>query len=457
MLLKQPGELVSREDLRKALWPNDTIVEFDHSINAAIQRLRDALGDSADNPRYVETLPRRGYRFIAAVEKDGDKETELATPPQVDTDLSGLTVGHFQRLEKIGRGGMGVVYRADDLKLGRKVALKFLPADSVTSPALLERFRREARTAAALSHPNICTIFGVEEHDSRPVIVMELVEGETLAARLERGALKLDQALALSLQIADALVEAHGKGVVHRDLKPANIMLGKSGAKVLDFGLAKIQRPVTAGEQTHTMTAQGMILGTVQYMSPEQAQGKDADARSDIFSFGLVLYEMITAKHAFEGSDPASILAAILERDAPALESEGLNRVVKACLAKEPADRFQTARDLKRAIEWSAAGDPLKPDARRPAGVRRGWVPWIAAAAVALAVVSAALVLKSREQPPVIGPALRFTIPPPPGVTLVASDLAISPDGTQLAFMGMTEGRRHVFIRDLVSQQTRRI
>src|SRR5580658_1366839 len=307
MLLERPGEVVLREEIRQRLWPNNTIVEFDHGINAAIQKLRDALGESADQQRYVETVARRGYRFLGEVEKVGDPQAEQVKPPlpAENGDLRKV-ISHYRILEKLGEGGMGVVYRAEDLKLGRTVAIKCLPCPAGELPqTILRRFETEARAASALNHPHICTIYGFEDFDGQPAIVMELVEGETLTARLQRGALKLDQALAWAIQIADAMAEAHGKGVVHRDLKPANIMIGKSGVKVLDFGLAKIERQVADQEHTHTLTAAGTLLGTVQYMSPEQAQGKEANARSDIFSFGVVFYEMLTGKRAFEGSDPA--------------------------------------------------------------------------------------------------------------------------------------------------------
>jgi Tol biopolymer transport system component/DNA-binding winged helix-turn-helix (wHTH) protein len=423
LLLEHPGEVVLREEIRRKLWPNGTVVEFDHSINTAIKQIRATLADSADEPRYIETVGRQGYRFIGQLDARDEPQTE---PPTPAVDPGAEAESHFRILRTLGEGAMGKVCLAEDLKLGRRVALKFLADDSGTaSPALLERFRREARAAAALSHPNICTVYGVEEHQGQPVIVMEFVDGETLAARLERGALKLDQALALAIQIAAALAEAHGKGVVHRDLKPANIMIGKSGAKVLDFGLAKIERRVAGEEQTRTMTAEGSILGTVQYMSPEQAQGKEVDARSDIFSFGLVLYEMIAGKPAFEGSNPASIIAAILEREAPALEPEGLNRVVRACLAKDPADRFQTARDLQRALEWSAPGDGAKalPVKRN----RRGTLVTL----LALPLLLAAGWLFFRSAGP--------KSPPPTLVQLtsyigVEKGPSFSPDGNQVAF-----------------------
>jgi Tol biopolymer transport system component/DNA-binding winged helix-turn-helix (wHTH) protein len=421
LLLEHPGAVVLREEIRGKLWPNGTIVEFDHSINTAIKQIRGVLGDSAENPGYVETVGRQGYRFIGQLDAQAGPQPEA---PAGDPD--GEAVSHFRILRTLGEGAMGKVCLAEDLKLGRQVALKFLADDSgATSPALLERFRREARAAAALSHPNICTVYGVEEHEGRPVIVMEFVEGETLAARLERGALKLDQALVLGMQIAGALAEAHRKGVVHRDLKPANIMIGKSSAKVLDFGLAKIERRGSDEEQAHTMTAEGTLLGTVQYMSPEQAQGKEADARSDIFSFGLVLYEMIAGKRAFEGSNAASIIAAILEREAPALEPEGLNRVVRACLAKDPADRFQTARDLQRALEWSVPGDgtaapPVKRDRRR-----------LIAAVFAPAFLAAAGWLLFRYTQPKSPPPSLVQLTSYEGYALYPS---FSPDGNQVAF-----------------------
>ncbi len=236
MLLEHPGEVVLREEIRMKLWPNDTIVEFDHSINAAVQKLRETLGESADKPRYVETVARRGYRFIGTIEAPGEP---LPEPPglgeqapdgdafSLDTsDLSGETFSGFRVIEKLGSGGMGVVYRAEDLKLGRQVALKFLPFPAAeVSPQLYERFQREARAASALNHPNICTIYGVEDFAGQPVIVMELVEGETLSARLAKGALPLDQTLSAAIQMTGALDTAHRKGIVHRDLKPANVML----------------------------------------------------------------------------------------------------------------------------------------------------------------------------------------------------------------------------------------
>jgi serine/threonine protein kinase len=275
-------------------------------------------------------------------------------------------------IEKLGSGGMGVIYRAEDLTLGRQVALKFLPLpSSEAGPQMLSRFRREARAASALNHPNICTIHSVEDFAGQPVIVMELVEGETLAERLARGPLLLEKALPLAVQMAGAMAEAHGKGIVHRDLKPANIMLTKAGVKVLDFGLAKVEGAVPSGEDPPSQA--GAILGSWHYMSPEQVQGKEADGRSDIFSFGCVLLEMLTGERAFPGDTAAGVMSAIL--------------------TKGPDERFQSVRDLAfrsgrafrrlrtsacAAVGWRAAttglanggGRDLRPDggSRRPVG-----------------------------------------------------------------------------------------
>ena len=233
---------------------------------------------------------------------------------------SGAKLGPYEILSPIGAGGMGEVYKARDTRLDRTVAIKVLPAHLADRAELRERFEREAKTIASLNHPHICTLFDIGHQDDIDFLVMEYIEGETLAQRLQRGALPIQQVLQYAIEIADALDKAHRKGITHRDLKPGNIMLTKSGTKLLDFGLAKLKQdvtPITPESQLMTMkggvTGEGTILGTLQYMAPEQVEAKDVDARTDIFAFGAVVYEMATGKKAFEGKSSASVMAAILK------------------------------------------------------------------------------------------------------------------------------------------------
>ncbi len=245
-LAERPGELVTRDQLQSILWPNETIVEFDHSINTAVKRIREALSDSADRPRYLETLPRRGYRFMADVDRIETPPPRLPVKPPIDwSDPLGKIVSHYRVLEVLGKGRMGIVYRAEDIRLGRSVALKFLPVDLESDAAALQRFEQEARMASALSHPNICTIYEVEAHEGRPFIAMELLEDETLRDRIVRkapgAALSAAELLDSGIAVADALEAAHTSGIIHRDIKPGNIFLTRRGeVKVLDFGLAKV-------------------------------------------------------------------------------------------------------------------------------------------------------------------------------------------------------------------------
>jgi len=425
MLLERPGEVVLREEIRQKLWPNNTVVEFDHSINAAIKRLRNALLESAEEPRFIETLAKRGYRFAGQVTEE-TKENAKELPriaseptPAVDTgDLSGKTFSNYRVFERLGSGGMGVVYRAEDLKLGRQVALKFLhlPEDELPD-SVTGRFEREARAAAALNHPHICTVHSVDHFAGQPVIVMELVEGETLESRLSRGLLPRDEAVALAIQIAGALADAHRKGIVHRDLKPANVMLTKSGVKVLDFGLAKMERPSVDGD--HSIHKPGLVMGTLRYMSPEQAEGRETDARTDIFSFGVVLYEMMT------GRCDARTIAPV---DPPALD-----RMVRRCLAKDPDQRWQSALDLKANLEWLAETEPAPTTfvgAMKPGIDRRGWLGWSVAAIATLGLAALAF-LQFREKPSSASP-VRFQIQSPENT---APLLKLSPDGRKLAFL----------------------
>src|SRR4030088_2949874 len=264
--------------------------------------------------------------------------------------LPGRRLGPYEILSAIGAGGMGEVYRARDTRLNRIVAIKVLPGHLTDRAELRERFEREARVVASLNHPHICTLFDIGHQDEIDYLVMEYLEGETLAQRLLKGALPLEHVLQYAIEISDALDKAHRKGVTHRDLKPGNIMLTKTGTKLLDFGLAKLKQEVAPANvqlsqlptASDPLTAHGTIVGTLQYMAPEQLEGKEVDARTDIFAFGGVAEEMPTGKRAFEGKSQASLIAAILEREPPPMSSlqpmtpPALDRTVKTCLAKDP-------------------------------------------------------------------------------------------------------------------------
>jgi eukaryotic-like serine/threonine-protein kinase len=280
--------------------------------------------------------------------------------------LPGTRLGPHEILAAIGKGGMGEVYRARDTRLDRIVAIKILPDHLADRADLRERFEREARTIASLNHPHICTIYDVGHQNGTDYLVMEYLEGETLAQRLQKGPPPPEQVLQYAIQIADALDKAHRKGITHRDLKPGNIMLTKGGAKLLDFGLAKLTQPPAVSDATvstlpkGSITGEGSIIGTLQYMAPEQLEGGEVDARTDIFAFGAVVYEMATGKKAFEGKSQASLIAKILETDPPPMSSlqpmtpPALERIVKSCLAKDPDERWQSAADLARDLKWIA-------------------------------------------------------------------------------------------------------
>src|SRR6202158_5727495 len=282
---------------------------------------------------------------------------------------SGTRLGPYEIQSPLGAGGMGEVYRAKDTRLERTVAIKILTQQLSNDPVRKQRFEREAKTISNLNHPHICVLHDVGSQDGMDYLVMECVEGETLAKRLEKGPMPLEQVLKFGGQIADALDKAHRSSVVHRDLKPGNIMLTPTGAKLLDFGLAKpaiaqasVATLTAAVTQTTPVTQEGAIVGTFQYMSPEQIEGKELDGRSDIFSFGAVLYEMLTGQRAFPGKSQLSVASAILEKEASPISSikpmtpPALDHAIKKCLAKVPDERWQSASDLASELKWIAEG-----------------------------------------------------------------------------------------------------
>ena len=470
MLLAHPGELVAREEIRHKLWPNDTIVEFDHSINAAIKRLRDALLDTADEPRYVETVARRGYRFIAGVEvvtpvPEPGIAAGMPPPPapviaparvtpataphearssesidESSSDLVGKMVTHYRVVARIGGGGMGVVYKAEDTHLGRMVALKFLPEELAHTPKSIERFRREAYAASALDHSNICSVYEIGEYEGQPFIVMQYLAGQTLKQMLGRHhprnsssagreteaqstrdsgehqsaikPLKVNEILDLGVQVADALDAAHSKGIVHRDIKPANIFITDRGqAKLLDFGLAKLvrdheaRREATSDSTTsdESLTSSGEVAGTVEYMSPEQVGAEELDGRTDLFSLGLVLYEMATGQRAFSGDSVGVVVNAILHRVPPSPRlfnpdvPPKFEEIVFRAIEKDRGLRYQTAsgmradlQRLKRDTESEQGGvQPVVRD-HRSVWKRR---PGVATGIASLALLAIAILL----------------------------------------------------------------
>ena len=362
---------------------------------------------------------------------------------------------------------MGEVYRARDTRLGRDVAIKVLPAHLSSSPEVRQRFEREAKTISALSHPHICALYDVGNQDGVEYLVMEYLEGETLASRLAKGPLPLEQTLRYGVEIADALDRAHRQGIVHRDLKPGNVMLTKSGVKLLDFGLAKLRQSESAPAASRLsalategapLTAQGSILGTLQYMAPEQVEAKEADARTDIFAFGATLYEMATGKKAFSGTSQASLITAIMSSEPAPISTlqpmspPALDRVVKKCLAKDPEDRWQNAADLGSELKWigepgSQAGLAASAAPRR--GARLLW----AVAALAVLIVVGAFLRPRRAEAPAAS-RMVLSILPPRGAAWT-DWFALSPDGRRLALVGSSEARMQIWLRRLDEEEAR--
>jgi serine/threonine protein kinase/Tol biopolymer transport system component len=480
ILLEQNGSLVSRDEIRRQLWPNDTVVEFDRSINAAVMKLRITLGDTADKPVFIETLARRGYRFLVRAQFDPKLQPENTVAPVKHGSLVGCKVLHYRILDVLGGGGMGLVYRGEDLHLNRPVALKFLPEEVAEDTNALRRLEREARTASSLNHPNICTIYQVEEFEGQPFIVMELLEGETLRTLIARQAgtnenkpsgLAIELMVDMALQITEGLQAAHQKGIIHRDIKPANIFLTTGRhVKILDFGLAKVSAPETDGMQNVpqnlglpaapgqmanapidlTLSRFGITMGTVGYMSPEQIRGEKLDFRTDLFSFGLILYEMVTGRRAFVGETLAEVQAAILHATpipVAQLNSSApdeLGHIINKCLEKDRNHRYQhvtQVRDDLLRLKQADSARILLPGTVAPSSVSKSkaWIkPWILGTACALAVISAVLVWLF----------LRPAVPAVESVTQITSDgepkFRLFTDGSRIYFAVGDPGARHI-------------
>jgi Tol biopolymer transport system component/tRNA A-37 threonylcarbamoyl transferase component Bud32 len=382
--------------------------------------------------------------------------------------LPGRRLGPYEILSAIGAGGMGEVYKARETRLDRIVAIKVLPTHLADRSELRERFEREARTIASLNHPHICTLHDIGQENGVDYLVMEYLEGETLAKRLLKGSLPMEQVLQYAIEIADALDKAHRKGVTHRDLKPGNIMLTKTGTKLLDFGLAKLRREIAPTNVALSdlptakdpLTAEGAIVGTLQYMAPEQLEGKEVDARTDIFAFGAVVYEMATRKRAFEGKSQASVIGAILKDEPPAISSfqpmtpPALDRVVKKCLRKDPDERWQNARDVTDELRWIAEGGSQATFAPTAAvkGIRvlRRRTLILGFGALLLLAAIASVATWNLKPAPSPQPVTRTVITLPPGQNL-SSTMALSPDGTHLAYVAIQSGTQQLYLRAMDS------
>ena len=392
----------------------------------------------------------------------------------------GHNLGPYEIIGQLGAGGMGEVYRARDTRLGRDVAIKVLPEHLSTDPELKQRLEREARAISALNHPNICTLHDIGSQDGVNFLVMEYLEGQTLAERLGKGPLPLDQVLKIGAEVAQALEKAHQQGIVHRDLKPANIMLTKAGAKLMDFGLAKPKLSIASQAvgsftpSTPTMnlasltsaasplTQKGSIVGTFQYMAPEVLQGAEADARSDIFSLGCVLYEMITGRRAFEGKSQLSVFTAILEKDpdpigaSQPLAPPMLDLLVRGCLAKNPGERFQSAHDVAMNLRSVVSLRSTPPADESSVKAGKKWTLWFAAvAAAAAALILGTLAGFLLHHSALAGPSVRAAINPPPDTHFrLTSDVAgppvLSPDGAYVAFTATgADAKTSIWVRPM--------
>ncbi len=382
---------------------------------------------------------------------------------------AGTRLGPYEITSTLGAGGMGEVYRARDTRLERTVAIKVLPSHLSENAEVRQRFEREAKTISSLSHPHICALYDVGHQDGTDYLVMEFLEGETLTDRLAKGPFPTEQVLRHGIEIADALDKAHRQGIVHRDLKPGNVMLTSAGVKLVDFGLAKLAAPVSPvsglsmlpTQAGANLTQEGTILGTFQYMAPEQLEGKDADARTDIFAFGAVLYEMVTGKKAFSGTSQASLISAIMKEEPAPISAVQpmtppvLDRVVKTCLAKDPEDRWQSAGDVAKELKWIAEGSaaglaaPAAVTSRRRNRERLAW--GMAAVAVAAAATAFAVFWLRPPRPPL--PLRKLEIPAPQLNVGIGQPLRLSPDGARVAYVA---GGR-LWIRELAQLEAREV
>ncbi|MGD8922659.1 MAG: protein kinase, partial [Candidatus Zixiibacteriota bacterium] len=377
----------------------------------------------------------------------------------------GKKLGPYEIIESAGAGGMGEVYKATDTRLNRTVAVKTLPASIADNAQFRERFDREAKAISSLSHAHICTLYDIGQENGVGYLVMEYLEGETLSERLSRGPIPYNEMLQISIQIASGLDAAHQKGLIHRDLKPGNIMLTPAGVKLLDFGLAKIQsdesgQRMTEITQTTPLTGANTILGTMQYMSPEQLEGKPADARSDIFAFGAIMYEMSTGKRAFEGSSSATLIAAIIERDPISIstimrETPPLfERLVKKCLSKDPKQRWQSASDLSDELRWisqagSQVGLPAHIAARRK--FKFGLARVVGALTIVSTLVLAYLLYAEKTRPAPEMPVARYAVNIKQGLSNIFWP-RISPDGRSVAFQAEdSSGTNRIWVRPVNS------